>query len=63
MEVDINKPVKFHTPTEGERNLIYRVINYNEVTGRVIIEPTNLEGWGEDLVPTQLVALSDLENA
>ena len=62
MKVDISKPVKFHTPTESEKGLIFKVINYNEVTGRVIIEPTNLEGWGESLIPTQLVQLSDLEN-
>ena len=62
MTVNINKPVKFHTPTEGEKDLFFKVINYNEVTGRVIIKPINLEGWGDGLLPTQLVALSDLEN-
>lgn len=62
MKIDINKPVRFHTPTEGEKGLIFKVINFNEVTGRVIIEPTNLDDWGEGLLPTQLIALSDLEN-
>lgn len=62
MTVDLDKPVKFHTPTENEKGLIFKILNYNEVTGRVIIQPTNLEDWGEELIPTQLVSLSDLEN-
>jgi hypothetical protein len=62
MKINIAKPVKFHTPTENEKGLIFKVINYNEVTRRVIIQPMNLEDWGENLIPTQLVELSDLEN-
>lgn len=62
MKIRLEEPVRFHTPSEDEKDLIFEIINYNEVTQRVVIRPLNLKGWGEGLIPTQLVALADLEN-
>lgn len=62
MKIDISKPVQFHTPTEGEEGLIFEVVNYNDVTNRATIRPTNLKEWGEGLIPTQVVSIEDLKN-
>ena len=61
-KIDISRLVQFKEPTESEKGLVYKITNYNEVTGRCYIQPVNLEGWGDSLIPQQLVLLSDLEN-
>jgi|GEM_PF-2154065 len=58
--LDLSKPVKFIKPQyKEEAKLIFKVVNYNEVTERVYIQPLNL-----DLAfPGQeLVSIEDIEN-
>jgi hypothetical protein len=58
--IDLSKPVKFIKPlNEAEAKLIFKVVNYNDVTNRVYIQPINI-----DLTyPGQeLVSIDDIEN-
>jgi len=56
----IENPVKLINPTnEKEKNLVYRIVNYNEITQRVYITPIN----SDLLVPGQeLVSISEVYN-
>ena len=58
-EIDFNKPVKLKFPEVGEENVIYKVVNYNELTKRCYIEPINLNF---SIPPQELVSVNDIEN-
>lgn len=58
--LDLSKPFKFINPlNDEEAKLIFQVVNFNEVTNRVYIQPLNL-----DLVflGQELVFVEDIEN-
>ena len=57
--IDFTKPVKLVDPQPGEESLLYRVVNYNEVTERVIIEVIDTES---NLPPRELVSIKDIKN-
>ncbi len=59
MEIDISKPVKLRNPEEGEENLIFKIVNYNEGTRRCYIEPVNS---ALSIPPQELVSIDDVEN-
>ena len=58
MTTDLTKPVKLRNPEKGEENLVYNVVNYNEVTERVYIELVC--DW--TIKPQELVSVNDIEN-
>lgn len=60
--IDLQKPVKLVNPQQGEEKLIYKVVNFNEVTNSCYIEPLNLKKWNKNLLPQELVSLGDIEN-
>lgn len=60
--LDITKPVRFINPQPGEEELIYRVVNHNELTLKCYIEPINLKNWDKALLPQELVSTDDIEN-
>ena len=51
---------KLKNPQEKEENLIYEIVNYNEVTNRCYIRPVVLHGWGDSLMPQELVSMDEL---
>ncbi len=57
--IDLDKPFKLKYPGDGEGNIIYRIVNFNEITQRCYIEPINLD---LPIPPQELVALIDLDN-
>ena len=58
-KVDITKLVKLKNPEKGEETIIFKIVNYNEVTRRCYIEPTNLN---LNIPPQELVSIDDVEN-
>lgn len=61
--IDIKMPVKFKNPFEGEENLVYRITNLNEITGRCYIRLiSSLPGISSELAPEELVSIDDLVN-
>ena len=59
--LDITKPVKFIEPiNEDEAKLIFKVVNFNDVTNRAYIETINLVGMS--ILPQQLVDISWITN-
>ncbi|GAB4286327.1 MAG: hypothetical protein Kow0098_01380 [Ignavibacteriaceae bacterium] len=59
-KIDLSKPVKFIKPlNKAESKLIFRVVNYNEVTNRVYIQPINTN---LTFPPQELVSIDDIEN-
>ena len=60
MDIELNKLVRLKFPQEGEENIIYKVVNYNEITGKCYIEPTNLNF---PIPPQELVSINELINA
>jgi len=62
--LDLNKLVRIKNPQKGEENLIFRVVNFNEVTSRCYIElVTPLPGLSMKLPPQELVSVNDIVNA
>ncbi len=59
MNIELDKPVRLKFPSEGEEDIIYKVVNYNEITGRCYIEPTNLN---LSIPPQELVSINELMN-
>ena len=59
MKIEIDKPVKIKNPQKGEESLVFKIVNYNETTGRCYIESTNLD---LPIPPQELVSLDDLVN-
>lgn len=57
--IDLNKNVKLKNPEPGEEDIIYRVVNYNEMTKRCYIEPINLS---IPLPPQELISIDDIVN-
>jgi hypothetical protein len=58
--IDFNKQVKYINPNdEVEANQVFIVVNYNEVTNRVIIEWVNTD---MPIRPTFLASIEDIEN-
>lgn len=58
-EIDLNRPIKLKFPEVGEENVIYKVVNYNELTKRCYIEPINLNLP----IPSQeLISINEIEN-
>lgn len=60
--LDLSKPVKFIEPiNEAEAQLIFEVVNYNEVTNRCYIRPLNM---GDDMIgkSQQLVSVEWIVN-
>lgn len=57
--LNLNKSVKLSNPELGEESLIYSVVNFNEVTNRVIIECLNS---GMKINPTELVSINEITN-
>jgi len=60
--IDLSKLVKLKNPEKGEENLFFKVVNFNEVTNRCIIQAQNLQNWGNALAPTELVSINDIVN-
>lgn len=60
--INLKKPIKLVHPQLGEEELIYKVVNFNEVTNRCHIEPLNLKNWNKGLLPQELVSIDDIEN-
>ena len=59
-KIDLSKPVKFIKPlNKSEAKLIFNVVNYNEVTNRVYIQPLNIN---LTFPPQELVSIDDIEN-
>lgn len=57
--LDLNKYVKLKNPEHGEKDVIYKVVNYNNVTRRCYIEPINLS---IPLPPQELISIDDIVN-
>jgi len=61
--IDLDKLVKIKSPQKGEENLIFKVVNFNEATGRCYIElVTPLSGLNMKLPPQELVSVNDIVN-
>lgn len=60
MTLDLSKSVKFANPETGEENLIFDVVNYNEVTERCYIQCKNS---GMAIEPQELVSINEIINA
>jgi len=60
--IDFQKPVKLINPQQGEDELIFKVVSFNEVNNRCYIEPYNLKNWNKRLLPQELVSVDDIEN-
>lgn len=61
--LDITRPVKLKNPQKGEENLIFKVVNFNDVTNRCYIELiSKLPGLNPNLPPQELVSISEIEN-
>jgi len=60
--LDLEKSVKYKEPSTDEKDLIFRVTNYNEVTNRCYIEALNLPNWDKGIKPQFLVLADDLVN-
>lgn len=61
--LDLNKLVRIKNPQKGEENLIFKVVNFNDVTGRCYIElVTPLSGLHMKLPPQELVSVNDIVN-
>ena len=58
MPINITKQVKLINPLKGETDLIYSVVNYNEVTKRCYIELVT----DSFIKPQELVLISDIQN-
>lgn len=59
-KIDLSKPVKLIKPqNKAEAKLIFKVVNYNEVTNRVYIQPLNID---LTFPPQELVSIYDIEN-
>ena len=58
-KIDITKPVKLVRPEDGEENLIFKITNFNELTGRCYIEPINSD---LSIPPQELVSIDDVTN-
>ena len=58
-KVDITRNVKLREPLDGEEDIIYKVVNYNDVTERCYIEPINMN---LRIPPQELVSINDLVN-
>ena len=58
-KIDFSKPVKLKNPQEGEENLLFKVVNYNDVTDRVIIE---IIDDTYPFRPQELVSIEDIKN-
>ena len=59
MKLDLTKQVRFSNPQQGEENMIFNIVNYNEVTNRVLIEWINSK---MTINPSFLVSVDDVEN-
>lgn len=58
--LDLSKPVRLINPEDqDEAKLIFSVVNYNEVTNRVYIQPLNLD---LPFPGQELVSVEDIEN-
>lgn len=57
--IDIEKLVKLKYPGAGEEDVIYKVVNFNEVTNRCYISPINLDFT---IPPQELVSVDDIVN-
>ena len=57
MNPDLSRTVKFRNPEKGEENMKFMIVNFNEITNRVYIRPTEYDGT---IYPEQLVSLDDL---
>lgn len=59
-KIDFSKPVKFRKPlNKEEAKLVFKVVNYNEVTNRVYIQLLNSD---LPLPPQELVSVDEIEN-
>ena len=56
--LNTTKQVKFSNPQQGEENLIFNVVNFNEVTERCYIELVC--DW--TIKPQELVSINDIQN-
>jgi hypothetical protein len=59
--INLQKPVKLVYPQPGEEELIYKIVNFNEVTNKCYIEPINLKNWEKSILPQELVSIDDIE--
>jgi hypothetical protein len=60
--IDLSKPVRLKYPQLGEKELVYMVTNFNEVTQRCYIDVINLKSFEGCLAPSELVSINDIEN-
>jgi hypothetical protein len=58
--MQVNTIVKYNNPIDQDESiLLFKVINYNEVTNRVIMQVLNLPGFS--ILPTFLESVDNLE--
>lgn len=60
--IDISQPVRYKNPQKGEEDLVFAVVNFNEMTNRCIIQVQNLPNWDKSFLPTELVSVNDIVN-
>jgi hypothetical protein len=60
--IDFTKPVRLKYPQLSEKELVYMVTNFNEVTQRCYISVMNLGSFQGCLAPSELVSINDIEN-
>ena len=58
-KIDFSRPVRLTNPQPGEEALVFKIVNYNEVTQRIIIVPLNSD---LKIPPQELVSLEDVKN-
>jgi len=60
--IQVNDIVRYINPMKDEENLVFKVLSFNEVTKRVIIEVQNLPGFLTGIKPTFLESIENLTN-
>ena len=58
MNINTNIKYKLKNPDKGEENIVYEIVNVNDVTKRVMIKPININ---MNILPIELVSIDDLK--
>lgn len=54
--------MKIKNPQKGEERLVYKIVNFNDVTNRYVVEVQNLPNWNKSILPTEVVSVDDVVN-
>jgi len=61
--IDLKKLVRIRNPQRGEESLVFKVVNFNELTDRCYIELiTPLSGLSMRIPPQELISVNDIVN-